>query len=95
LSVDKLVGHADTSTMQATVASSFNERQFTMASNAAMFHADKAYAHEQARSVELLAKLELLIAKHAPTTKINWAHVGDLTELNAKLAEAVAFVGGE
>ena len=66
-----------------------------MAFKAAMFHADKAYAHEQARSVELLAKLELLIAKHAPTTKINWAHVGDLTELNAKLAEAVAFVGGE
>jgi hypothetical protein len=66
-----------------------------MASNAAMFHVDKAYAHEQARSIELLAKLELLIAQHAPTTKINWAHVGDLTELNAKLTEAVAFMGGE
>jgi hypothetical protein len=59
-------------------------------------NADAAYENAALVSHDLVARLqELLMDLPAPDTQaINWGHVGDLAEINHRLAGVIAFMTG-
>ena len=63
-----------------------------------MTKAEKAYISANAKTMELIerltAKLNDMPAPCQMDSAVNWSHVGTVAEVNSKLTDLVAFLGG-
>lgn len=55
--------------------------------------AQEAYITRQQNIIALAAQLGALVQAHQ-TSNVDWAHVGDLGQIEVKLQEAIEFLGG-